>query len=234
MRVIGMLGGMSWESTLAYYRLANELVREQLGGFHSAKILLDSVDFAEIETLQTSGRWEEAGVLLALRAKALQAAGADLLMLCTNTMHKVAPQIENAISIPFIHIADATAAAIKEKCLTTDANPVIALLGTKFTMEQDFLRSRLESHGLEIIVPDTLGKQVVHDIIYQELVHGVIRDSSRTAYIEVINQLYATGACGVILGCTEIELLVSENDSPIPVFPTTSIHVKAAVAAALQ
>lgn len=227
MRTIGVLGGMSWESSLEWYRLANERVRDALGGHHSARILLDSLDFAEIEALQASGDWDSAGELLAKRALGLERAGADLIVLCTNTMHVVADRIEAAISIPFIHIVDVVAAAVQGAGITR-----IGLLGTAFTMEQRFYRDRLERHGLEVVVPDADDRAVVHSVIYDELVHGVISPESRLRYRAVIERLVAEGAEGVILGCTEIELLVSTQDSPVPVFPTTSLHVDAAIAAA--
>ena len=227
MKAIGVLGGMSWESSRVWYRLANERVRSERGGHHSARILLDSLDFAEIEALQASGDWDSAGELLAKRALGLERAGADLIVLCTNTMHVVADRIEAAISIPFIHIVDVVAAAVQGAGITR-----IGLLGTAFTMEQRFYRDRLERHGLEVVVPDADDRAVVHSVIYDELVHGVISPESRLRYRAVIERLVAEGAEGVILGCTEIELLVSTQDSPVPVFPTTSLHVDAAIAAA--
>jgi aspartate racemase len=227
-RVIGMLGGMSWESSAEYYRLANELTRERLGGLHSARLVLASVDFAEIERLQVGGEWVQAGRLLAEVARGVEAAGAELLVLCTNTMHKVADQIQAAIEIPLLHLADATAAAVQRDELTT-----VGLLGTAFTMEQDFYRDRLAAHGLHVLVPDAADRAEVHRIIYDELCLGVVRDSSRQLYRDVIARLVAAGAEGVILGCTEIELLVGEHDSPVPTYPTTRLHVEAAVAAAL-
>jgi aspartate racemase len=228
-RVIGLLGGMSWESSAEYYRLANELVRDRLGGLHSARILLASVDFADIEALQVSGDWEAAGRLLAEAARGLEAGGAELLVLCTNTMHKVADQVQAAVSIPMLHLADATAVAV----LATPARTV-GLLATAFTMEQDFYRDRLARAGLTVLVPEAGDRAEVHRVIYEELCVGVLRDESRQAYREVIGRLVAAGAEGIILGCTEIELLVSQPDSPVPVFPTTRIHVEAAVTAALQ
>lgn len=228
MRTIGMLGGMSWESTAEYYRLANELIRERLGGVHSARILLDSVDFADVEELQASGRWEDAGILLADRARALEAAGADFLVLCTNTMHKVAPAIEQAVSVPLLHLADATADAVRAAGVTR-----VGLLGTAFTMEQDFYRDCLAAHGLDVLIPDAADRATVHRVIYDELVQGVVRDESRAVYRDVIARLVDAGAEGVILGCTEIELLVGPSDSTVPVFPTTRIHVEAAVERAL-
>ncbi|WP_040168084.1 aspartate/glutamate racemase family protein [Microbacterium gorillae] len=228
MKTIGLLGGMSWESSLEWYRRANELVRDRLGGFHSARILLDSLDFAEIEALQAAGDWDTAGVVLARHAAALEGAGADLIVLCTNTMHLVAPQIEAAITIPFLHLADVTADAVRDAGV--DA---VGLLGTAFTMEEPFYRERLESHGLTVLVPDAADRATVHRIIYDELVHGVVTEASRTHYRGVIARLVASGARGVILGCTEIELLVRPEDSPVPIFPTTALHVTAAVDAAL-
>jgi amino-acid racemase len=228
-RVIGMLGGMSWESTAEYYRLANELVRERLGGLHSARILLASVDFAEIERLQVTARWDEAGRLLADMAKELEAAGAELVLLCTNTMHKVADQVEAAVSIPLLHLADAAAAAV----IRAGLGP-IGLLGPAFTMEQDFYRDRLTGHGLRVIVPDADDRADVHRIIYDELCQGIVREESRAVYRAVIGRLVQAGAAGVILGCTEIELLIDASDSPVPLFPTTRLHVEAAVDAALE
>lgn len=228
MKMIGMLGGMSWESTAEYYRVANELVRERLGGVHSARIVLDSVDFADVETLQAEGRWDDAGRMLAARALAVEQAGADLIVLCTNTMHKVIDAIEERVSVPVVHIADATAARIRAQGLSR-----VGLLGTAFTMEQDFYRGRMAEHGVTALVPDEQDRTLVHRVIYDELVRGIVSDASRQAYREVIARLVADGAEGVILGCTEIELLVTQDDSPVPVFPTTRIHVEAAVDAAL-
>jgi aspartate racemase len=228
-KTIGLIGGMSWESTVTYYRLLNEGVKQRLGGLHSAKIVLHSVDFHEIERLQHAGAWDAAGSNLAAAAKSLEAAGADFLVLCTNTMHKVAPAIESAASIPLLHIADATAAEIKRAGLRR-----IGLLGTRFTMEQDFYRGRLESrHAIEVNVPDTVDRDVVHHTIYDELCLGEIRDASRKRFSEIIARLVAGGAEGVIFGCTEIGLLVSAADSPVPVFDTTAIHAAAAVEFAL-
>lgn len=229
MKTIGVLGGMSWESSLEWYRLANERVRERLGGHHSARIILDSLDFAEIEELQARDDWDAAGTLLADHARGLERAGADLIVLCTNTMHLVADRIHDAISIPFLHIADTTAAAVLDTGIRR-----VGLLGTAFTMEKPFYRERLEVQGIEVLVPNAQQRAGVHAVIYDELVHGVIRPASRAFYREVIEELVAQGAEGVILGCTEIELLVSAADSPVPVFPTTSLHVDAALAAALQ
>ena len=228
-RVIGMLGGMSWESTAEYYRLANQGVRDRLGGLHSARIVLASLDFAEIEALQVVGEWDRAGDVLAAEAARLEAAGAELLMLCTNTMHKVADRVQAAVGIPLLHLADATAAAVHAAGLTT-----VGLLATGFTMEQAFYRDRLGSHGLRVLVPDAADRAAVHRIIYDELCRGVIREESRQTYRQAIDRLVAAGAQGIILGCTEIELLVGPADSPVPVFPTTRLHVEAALGAALQ
>jgi aspartate racemase len=229
MKTIGLLGGMSWESTAEYYRIANETVRERLGGFHSARLIVDSVDFADIEELQRAGRWHDAGMLLAARAAALETAGAEVILLCTNTMHLVAADIEAAVTVPLLHIADATAAAVARAGVTT-----VALLGTAFTMRRPFLRERLSSHGLTVLVPDERDIDAVHGVIYAELVHGVVTDESRALFRGVIDRLVARGAEGIILGCTEIELLVGEADSAVPVFPTTRIHIVAAVDAALD
>lgn len=229
MRKIGLLGGMSWESSELYYRLINEEVRRRLGGFSSARSVMASVDFAEIESLQVSGDWATAGTLLAAEAKELEAAGADCVVLCTNTMHLVAPQIEEAITVPFLHLADVTAQAIRAEGLTK-----VALLGTRFTMEQDFYSSRLRSHGIETLIPGEHGRTVVHRIIYDELVHGIVRAESRRAYQEVMARLVEQGAEGIVLGCTEIELLVGAEDVDVPVFPTTRIHALAAVNFALS
>ena len=228
MLTIGMLGGMSWESSAEYYRLANELVRERLGGLHSASLVLTSLDFADVERLQVSGRWEEAGRLLAEAARGVEAAGADLLLLCTNTMHQVADQVQDAVSIPLLHLADATADAVGR-----DGLDAVGLLGTAFTMERRFYRDRLASHGLRVLVPGAADRAEVHRVIYEELVLGVVREDSRRAYREVIERLVAEGAQGIVLGCTEIELLIGAEDSPVPVYPTTRLHVQAAVEAAL-
>jgi len=229
MKTIGLIGGMSWESTLPYYRQINELVKQRLGGLHSARIVLYSVDFHDIERLQHSGRWDEAGHLLAAAARSLEAAGADFLVLCTNTMHKVAPAIEAAVRIPLLHIADATAAEIRRTGLRR-----VGLLATRFTMEQDFYRRRLEDHGIGVIVPDAPDREVVHRVIYDELCLGSIRVDSRDRYREIIARLVGSGAEGIIFGCTEIGLLVSAADAPVPVFDTTAIHAANAVEFALQ
>lgn len=220
MKTIGLIGGMSWESTIPYYRQINETIKQRLGGLHSAKILLYSVDFQEIEALQREGRWDEAGALLADVARRLEAAGANGLVLCTNTMHKVAAAIENAVDIPLLHIADPTADAIKRAGIST-----IGLLGTRFTMEQDFYRARLaERHGLKVLTPDADDRDTVHRIIYEELCLGRIKAESRDVYIEVIARLVEQGAQAVILGCTEISLLIEPKHVNIPLFDTTQLH----------
>ncbi|MEV4628345.1 aspartate/glutamate racemase family protein [Micromonospora sp. NPDC049523] len=226
--MIGMLGGMSWESSAQYYRIANELVRDRLGALHSARCLLYSVDFAEVEHLQATGRWDEAGKLLAAAAGRLEAAGADLLVLCTNTMHKVADRITDTVRIPLLHIADTTADAVLAAGLRT-----VGLLGTAFTMEQDFYRDRLTARGLTVLVPEADDRALVHSVIYDELCRGIVSDSSRASCLDIVDRLTAAGAQGVILGCTEIELLIGPADSPVPVFPTTRLHVEAAVTHAL-
>lgn len=228
MRRIGLLGGMSWESTALYYRLINEDVRDRFGGFHSARLVLASVDFAEVEAMQAAGDWEAAGTLLADEARALEAAGAECVVLCTNTMHKVADAIEAAVTIPLIHLADVTAAAVRHARVGT-----VALLGTRFTMEQPFYADRLRSRGLEVLVPEVDDLSLVHDVIYDELVHGVVRDESRAAYVDVVRRLVDRGAGGVVLGCTEIELLLGPGDVDVPVFATTALHARAAVDFAL-
>jgi aspartate racemase len=225
---IGMLGGMSWESSAEYYRLANEMVRDRLGGLHSARVLLASVDFADIEALQAAGDWDEAGRILADAARGLESAGADLLVLCTNTMHRVADPVAAAVGIPLLHLADVTAQAVLGAGLRR-----VGLLATAYTVEQDFYRDRLASHGLTVLVPPPADRAEVHRIIYDELCRGVIREESRQIYRDVITRLCAAGAQGILLACTEIELLVSARDSQVPVFPTTRLHVEAAVDASL-
>jgi aspartate racemase len=226
---IGLLGGMSWESTAEYYRFVNEAVRDRLGGLHSADCLLRSVDFAEIEELQRTARWGEAGELLAREACALVAAGAELVVLCTNTMHKVADAITAAIDVPFIHIADATAAAVRETDVST-----VGLLATAYTMEQDFYVGRLRDlHGLEVLVPGEDDRRIVHEVIYNELCVGVVKKNSRQQYRRIMQDLAERGAQAILLGCTEIELLVGPEDAPVPVFDTTRLHAEKAVELAL-
>lgn len=229
MRLIGLIGGMSWESSAEYYAIANRLVAERLGGLHSARLLLASVDFAGIEELQRAGDWATAGAELAGVARSLQAGGAEMLLLCTNTMHRVADVVAAAVDIPLLHIGDVTADAVRAAGLTR-----IGLLGTAFTMEQAFLRERLTAHGLRVTVPGAEDRALVHRVIYDELCRGIVREESRAAYREVIARLVDDGAQGVVLGCTEIELLVGADDSPVPVFPTTRLHVTAGIDAALR
>lgn len=229
MKIIGLLGGMSWESTLPYYRQINETIKDRLGGLHSAKIILYSVDFHDIERLQQADDWEAAATLLAAAARSLAAAGADFLVLCTNTMHKVAPSIEAAAGIPLLHVADPTAAAIKRAGHST-----VGLLGTRFTMEQAFYRDRLSArHGLTVIVPQAQDRETIHRIIYEELCRGVLLPESRDAYRRIMASLASRGAEAIILGCTEISLLVTGRDSTLPLFDTTAIHARAAAEAAL-
>lgn len=229
MKTIGLIGGMSWESTIPYYRLINETIKERLGGLHSAKVILYSVDFHEVEQLQRAGDWETAGVLLANAARSLEAAGADFLVLCTNTMHKVAPSIEAAVAIPLFHIADPTATEVKRAGHTT-----VGLLGTRFTMEQPFYRDRLrERHGLRVIIPNAEERDSIHRIIYDELCLGIVLPESRREFQRVIAGLASQGAEAIILGCTEISLLVSQRDTECPLFDTTAIHARAAAKEAL-
>jgi aspartate racemase len=227
-KTIGMLGGMSWESTALYYRLINEETRRRRGGLHSAPIALVSVDFDEIETLQAAGDWDRAGDLLAARAREVEAAGADFLLICTNTMHRVADAVVAAIDIPLLHLADATARRIRAAGLTR-----IGLLGTRFTMEQDFYRARLEAQGIEVLVPNAADRALVHRVIYEELCLGEVRDASRAEYLRIIDALAAAGAEGVIEGCTEIVMLVQQVHTTMPLFDTTAIHAEEAVARAL-
>ncbi|MEO1853780.1 MULTISPECIES: aspartate/glutamate racemase family protein [Chromohalobacter] len=230
MRTIGLLGGMSWESTESYYRALNEGVKQALGGFHSAKIAMVSVDFAEIETLQRDGRWDAAGEALAAAARQIEHAGADFLLIATNTMHKVAPQVEAAIDIPLLHIADATA-----ESLVADGITRVGLLGTRFTMEQDFYKQRLsERYGIDVVVPDDTQRECVHRVIFEELCLGRIESASRDAFLAVIDALHARGAQAVILGCTEIAMLIKATDTQVPLYDTTALHAQAAVKRALS
>jgi aspartate racemase len=228
MKTLGLIGGMSWESTVPYYRLINQTVKQELGGLHSARLILYSVDFAEIERLQMSGDWDTAGQVLADAARALRAGGAELLVICTNTMHKVADVVEAASGLPVLHIADATANEIRARGLQR-----VGLLGTRFTMEQDFYRQRLVGHGLEVLVPDADDRGIVHRVIYDELCLGQVRDESRQQYRRIITGLVARGAQGVILGCTEIGLLVGDDDASVPLFDTAALHARHAALAAL-
>jgi len=225
MKTIGLIGGMSWESSIEYYRIINQEIRRKLGGTHSAKSVMISVDFAEIEKLQHEGRWGDATEMLVAAAKNLEAAGADFIVLCTNTMHKMAGAIMENTHIPFLHIADATAEKVKAAGIIK-----IGLLGTRFTMEEDFYKKRLiDNFGLDVLVPDEMDRNFIHRVIYDELVKGRILLESRKGFIAIIEKLIASGAQGIILGCTEIGLLVGEKDCPVPVFDTTRIHAEAAV-----
>lgn len=230
MKTIGMLGGMSWESTSSYYRAINEGIKQELGGLHSAKICMYSVDFEEIEKLQQAEKWDDTAVILSHAAQNIERGGANFLLICTNTMHKVADQIQASINIPILHIADATAEA-----LVNDGITKVGLLGTNFTMEQTFYKDRITSkYDIEVIVPEEQERQVIHDIIYNELCLGTIKDYSRTKYLKTISRLQENGAQAVILGCTEIALLVSQTDTPVLLYDTTEIHAAQAVAFALE
>ena len=229
MKTIGLIGGMSWESSIEYYRIINQEVREALGGVHSAKSVMVSLDFGEIEELQMKGDWEEATQVMIQSAREVERGGADFLLICTNTMHLMAEEVQAGIDIPLLHIADATARAVKDEGLKS-----VGLLGTRFTMEKDFYRGRLEkAHKLKVFVPDSSGRELVHNVIYDELVQGMIKDVSRQSYREVIRNLVNEGAEGIVLGCTEIGLLVKRDDVSVPVFDTMEIHALAAVDAAL-
>ncbi len=229
MKTIGLIGGMSWESTQTYYRLINQKVREQLGGLHSAKIVLYSVDFSEIEALQHKGDWDGTAKILISAAQSIEAGGADLLLICTNTMHKIAPQIEQATTTPLLHIAEATA-----KVLIRDGITSVGLLGTRFTMEQAFYRERLEKQGIKVITPGDSERNAVHRIIYEELCQGIIDPVSKTAYLDIVDSLAARGAQAVILGCTEIGLLIQAADTRVALYDTTEIHADQAVELALK
>ncbi len=229
MKTIGLIGGMSWESTIPYYRIINEEIKEKLGGLHSAKIVLYSVEFNEIEKCQSSGEWEKSGEILGNAARGIENAGADFILICTNTMHKVAPQIASMINIPIVHIADATADELEKRNIKT-----VGLLGTKYTMTQDFYKQRLIDRGINVVIPDEEGIDTVNSIIYDELCVGKIEDSSREKYKKIIEDLKGKGAEGVILGCTEIGLLIGQSDVSIPVFDTTVIHAKRAAELAME
>ena len=224
MKTIGLIGGMSWESTVPYYQLIHEAVKKALGGLHSAKIVLYSVEFAEIEEMQAAGKWDEAARVLTDAAQALERAGADFILICTNTMHKVAPQVSAGIHVPLMHIAEATAKALLEKGIKR-----VGLLGTKYTMTQEFYRDKLVEAGLEVLTPDEADMDIVHRVIYDELCLGIGRRESKAEYLRIIGTLAARGAQGVILGCTEIGLLVGQEDVELPVFDTTRIHAEQAV-----
>lgn len=229
MKTIGLLGGMSWESTALYYQQINKMVHGKLGKLHSAKVIINSVDFEEIAALQAKGLWQEAGAYLAEQALNLEKAGAECILVCTNTMHKIAPQIEDAITVPFIHIADATAKEIVSQDISK-----VALLGTAFTMEQDFYKARLQEHGIDVIIPNEADRKIVHRIIYEELCLGVINPDSRQKYETIVEALIAEGAEGIILGCTEICMLIGELKFSVPLFDTTTIHAKEAVSFSLN
>lgn len=229
MKTIGLIGGMSWESTQTYYRLINQRVRDELGGLHSARLVLYSVDFAEVEALQHQGDWDATAEILSSAGQSVEAAGAEFIVLCTNTMHKVASQIEQAVSIPLLHIADATAMALKRDGITC-----VGLLGTRFTMEQTFYLGRLEDHGIQVIVPDEPQRERVHDVIYNELCRGSVKRESKNAYLDIVASLAERGAQGVILGCTEIGLLIQASDTDVRLYDTTEIHAEQAVQLALD
>lgn len=229
MKTIGLIGGMSWESTASYYQALNQEIKTQLGGLHSAKIVLYSVDFAEIETLQHQGEWNKTANILGNAAKAVEAAGADFFLICTNTMHKVAPQVSQHVAIPLLHIADATAQQLKANGISK-----VGLLGTKFTMEQAFYKGRLQDNfNIEVIVPNEHDRHIIHQVIYDELCLGEIKEASRQHYLAIINKLFNEGVQAIILGCTEIALLVNQNDTDVPLFDTTRIHAHKAVEYAL-
>ena len=223
MKTIGLIGGMSWESTVTYYQIVNETMKKELGGLHSAKVLLYSVDFAEIEEYQAKGEWDKSAEVLSAAAVNLEKAGADFIVICTNTMHKVAPEIQKHISIPIIHIAEATADELKKNGISR-----VGLLGTKYTMTQEFYKNKLIDAGIEVVIPDSEGVEVVNNIIYNELCLGIISEESKKKYIDIIGELENKGAQGVILGCTEIGLLIQQADVTLPVFDTTFIHAKKA------
>ncbi|MFC5825081.1 aspartate/glutamate racemase family protein [Nonomuraea insulae] len=228
MRTIGLIGGLSWESTVIYYQVINQRVRERLGGSHSANSLIWSVDYTTVEDLIFAGRWDEVGTMLAEAGEKLEAQGAEMLMICSNTFNRVAEEVERVANVPFLHIADAVGAEVDNRGMRK-----VGLLGTRFTMEEPFYRDRLAAHGFEVIIPGRAQREQVHDVIFDELVRGVFRDSSKDAYVEIIAQLADQGAEGVILGCTEIELLVTDKDAPIPVLPSARLHAEAAAEFAL-
>lgn len=229
MKTIGLIGGMSWESSAVYYEILNRAVKEKLGGHHSCECLMYSVDFAVIEHLQQTGDWKEMTRIMIDAARRLEKGGAELLLVCTNTMHKMAPEVENSVGIPLIHIVDATAGNILSMGIKK-----VALIGTRYTMEEDFYKGRLiEKHGIEVIIPDLPGVETVHRIIYDELVHGIIKEESRQVFLEIIHKLIDRGAQGIVLGCTEIPLLIKQSDCQVPVFDTTRLHAVRAVEVAI-
>ncbi len=229
MKTIGLIGGMSWESTVTYYQIINTTIKEELGGLHSAKLLLYSVDFSEIEKCQADGDWDKSADILSEAAKSLELAGANFIVICTNTMHKVVPQIQEHINIPIIHIADATAKELKKNNIKK-----VALLGTKYTMTEDFYKTRIESNKIQVIIPSKSDIELINHVIYDELCLGTINEESKNAFTRIIDELKEDGAEGVILGCTEIGLLVKQQDSSLPVFDTTQIHAKVAALTAIQ
>ena len=229
MKTIGLIGGMSWESTVTYYQLINDYVKDRLGGLHSAKLLLYSVDFEEIERWQASGDWDKSAQRLTEIAKKLEGAGADFIVICTNTMHKVAPQMEKELSIPILHIADATADALLEAGIRT-----VGLLGTKYTMTQDFYKKKLTDAGIEVLIPEQPDIETVNNVIFKELCRGVVSENSKQQYLAIIDKLAAEGAQGVILGCTEIGMMISREDTQLPVFDTTRIHAEKAAYLSIQ
>ncbi|MGQ4277125.1 aspartate/glutamate racemase family protein [Pseudidiomarina sp. E22-M8] len=229
MKTIGVIGGMSWESTLVYYRLLNQYTRAKLGGHHSARLVLYSVDFAEIEQLQQQGNWEQTAIILTQAAQALEAAGAELMLIATNTMHKVAAEVQDAINSPLLHIVDALAEAILQQ-----GHSAIGLLGTRFTMEQEFYRKRLEQHGITVLTPSASTRECIHDCIFNELCQGQFTAAAKQAFLSSCDELHAQGADGIVLGCTEIGLLLQQDDTPIKLYDTTEIHAAAAIKAALS
>lgn len=229
MKTIGLIGGMSWESTITYYQILNETIKQKLGGLHSAKILLYSVDFAEIEEYQANGEWDKSADVLAEIAIKLKEAGADYIIICTNTMHKVVPEILKRVSVPIIHIAEATADELKVNGIKK-----VGLLGTKYTMTQDFYKSKLINAGIDVVIPNEEGVEIVNDIIYKELCLGIVSEDSKRKYLTIIDELEKRGAQGVILGCTEIGLLIQQKDTKLPVFDTTQIHAQKAALLALE
>ncbi len=229
MKTIGLLGGMSWESTVSYYQIINETVKRELGGLHSAKCILYSVDFEEIEKCQSEGNWAKSGEILAAAARALEKAGADFILICTNTMHKVSSQVEEAVSVPLLHIADVTSDSLLEIKIHK-----VALLGTKYTMEQDFYKAKLIEKGIEVLIPEEKDRNYINDVIFRELCLGIIKEESRERFIEIIEKLGDKGAQGAILGCTEIGLLVNDRDTYLPLFDTALIHAQSAAYMAME
>ncbi len=229
MKTIGLIGGMSWESTVTYYQVINEIVKDKLGGFHSGKIILYSVDFAPVEESQTTGRWDLTADILSEAAKSLERAGADFILICTNTMHKVAPEVQASVKVPILHIAEAVSMELKNNNITK-----VGLLGTKYTMQMDFYKDILKKHGIEVVIPAEEDIEIVNNVIYNELCLGEIKDSSRKAYLEIMDKLKTDGAQGIILGCTEIGLLVNQENTSIPLFDTTLIHARKAALRALE